>query len=307
MLPYQRIDCADLDQFAEALQHDGVEMIKLHQGEDGDRIELVQLPGLLLRYGTHGSHFHCVGETFQDHVTFVVPRGYDERMRYLGMAMGSDGVLFQGPGEEHHSIAPSGGFLYLPVPLAPFMEQARHLLGEELPWRTTGLRLDAAEAGTQDVHRFVDALLERVRQGCEAQEAEDLEDRLLRLLTRLWEPSTEQLPQECHAERLARFQRARDWIMDHLDQRFRLHELCAAVGLAERTLRDLFQEFAGMAPIPYIRCLRLHRAHRLLKTSTPDGMSVKYAALDSGFLELGRFSGQYRALFGELPSQTLQT
>jgi len=33
---------------------------------------------------------------------------------------------------------------------------------------------------------------------------------------------------------------------------------------------------------------------------------VKEIAIEHGFVELGRFAGDYRRMFGELPSETLQ-
>ncbi len=43
----------------------------------------------------------------------------------------------------------------------------------------------------------------------------------------------------------------------------------------------------------------------MLATTEPGGMTVSDAGLHWGFWELGRFAGQYRRLFGELPSETL--
>jgi AraC-like DNA-binding protein len=34
--------------------------------------------------------------------------------------------------------------------------------------------------------------------------------------------------------------------------------------------------------------------------------TIKEIAIEHGFVELGRFAGEYRRLFGELPSQTLR-
>jgi AraC family ethanolamine operon transcriptional activator len=45
--------------------------------------------------------------------------------------------------------------------------------------------------------------------------------------------------------------------------------------------------------------------HSALKDSAPGKVTVAEVALQQGFVELGRFSQYYRALFGEYPSETL--
>jgi AraC family ethanolamine operon transcriptional activator len=51
--------------------------------------------------------------------------------------------------------------------------------------------------------------------------------------------------------------------------------------------------------------MRLNRVRRILARA-PEGVSVTDAATRFGFFHLGRFSGQYRRLFGELPFETLR-
>jgi len=51
--------------------------------------------------------------------------------------------------------------------------------------------------------------------------------------------------------------------------------------------------------------LRLRRPWLVRKQLLADAASVKVAALTYGFWHLSDFFGSYRALFGELPSETL--
>lgn len=82
-------------------------------------------------------------------------------------------------------------------------------------------------------------------------------------------------------------------------------ELALRLGVSLRTLQLAFRSAAGIPPGRYLRVLRLNRAHRQLCRSGPDETSVHAVAIEWGFRELGRFSGEYRRLFGELPSETL--
>jgi transcriptional regulator GlxA family with amidase domain len=84
-----------------------------------------------------------------------------------------------------------------------------------------------------------------------------------------------------------------------------LAEICAAVGAAERTLRFACKKHLGMGPIRFLALRRMHLVRRAL-SDADSSTTVTRIATDHGFWELGRFSGAYRALFGETPSETLR-
>lgn len=85
-----------------------------------------------------------------------------------------------------------------------------------------------------------------------------------------------------------------------------LTEICAAIGVAERTLRAACEEHLGMGPVRYLSLRRMHLVRRALLRADPATMTVTRLAIDHGFWELGRFSVTYRALFGESPSESLR-
>jgi AraC-like DNA-binding protein len=66
--------------------------------------------------------------------------------------------------------------------------------------------------------------------------------------------------------------------------------------------RDLF----GIPPHAYHRRLRLSAARRQLLRSWPGETSVTAVAMRWGFDHFGRFSVDYRRVFGESPIATLQ-
>ena len=84
-----------------------------------------------------------------------------------------------------------------------------------------------------------------------------------------------------------------------------LAEICAATGAAERTLRFACKKHLGMGPIRFLALRRMHLVRRAL-SDADSSTTVTRIAMDHGFWELGRFSGAYRALFGETPSETLR-
>lgn len=81
--------------------------------------------------------------------------------------------------------------------------------------------------------------------------------------------------------------------------------LCAVAGVSERTLEYAFREQIGTTPVRFLKVRRLNRVRRGLLDAAP-GESVTAIALRAGVCDLGRFAGEYRQLFGELPSETLR-
>jgi AraC-like DNA-binding protein len=90
------------------------------------------------------------------------------------------------------------------------------------------------------------------------------------------------------------------------DQNLYLTEVCATLGVAERTLRHACEEHLGMGPIRYLTLRRMHLVRHALLCADPSKATVTRIATDYGFWELGRFSVAYRALFGEAPSESLR-
>jgi AraC family ethanolamine operon transcriptional activator len=66
-----------------------------------------------------------------------------------------------------------------------------------------------------------------------------------------------------------------------------------------------FLEYYGVPPHRYITLRRLHQVREALRQADPDETTVTKIAARFGFWQFGRFAGQYRRLFGELPSLTL--
>jgi transcriptional regulator GlxA family with amidase domain len=106
-----------------------------------------------------------------------------------------------------------------------------------------------------------------------------------------------------HDAILARFE---EFLAANPDRPLYLPEICAAIGVAEQTLRASCEEHLGMGPIRFLTLRRMHLVHRALLHADPSNSTVTRIVTDHGFWELGRFSGSYRALFGESPSETLR-
>jgi AraC-like DNA-binding protein len=93
--------------------------------------------------------------------------------------------------------------------------------------------------------------------------------------------------------------------LSDVNEPLHISALCLALAVSERTLRKAFHAIHGLPPCRHLRILRLSRARRALQAANSELTTVTEIAMHFGFLELGRFSVEYRKLFGESPSQTL--
>ncbi len=100
-------------------------------------------------------------------------------------------------------------------------------------------------------------------------------------------------------------EQAKRLALAHLDEPLHISALCSTLEVSERTLRKAFHKLHGVPPCRHLRMLRLARARRALLASDNKRVTVTEIATGFGFLELGRFSVEYRKAFGETPSQTL--
>jgi AraC-like DNA-binding protein len=100
--------------------------------------------------------------------------------------------------------------------------------------------------------------------------------------------------------------RFEDFLAAHPDRPLYLTEICAGIGVAERTLRAACEAHLGMGPIRFLTLRRMHLVRRALLGADTSRTNVTRIITDHGFWELGRFSVAYRLLFGESPSETLR-
>jgi len=99
--------------------------------------------------------------------------------------------------------------------------------------------------------------------------------------------------------------RAEDFFRSHLGERVSAAQLSSAARVSERNLRNAFYDVYATSPMRYLRLWQLHQARRALRSPRHPAASVTDIAISHGFHELGRFACEYKALFGESPSQTL--
>jgi len=133
-----------------------------------------------------------------------------------------------------------------------------------------------------------------------------LEEQLIYVMVRCLADGTSVETTVAHRRHDAVIARFEEFLEANPDRPLYLTEICAAIGVAERTLRASCEEHLGMGPIRFLTHRRMHLVHRALLRADPSKSTVTSIVTDHGFWELGRFSVAYRTLFGETPSATLR-
>ena len=100
--------------------------------------------------------------------------------------------------------------------------------------------------------------------------------------------------------------RACDIARQRVTENLSTTQLARETGVTVRSLQRGFADVLGIPAFYYLQACRLHAVRRELRNSEAADTSVARVALRYGFTELGRFSGRYRRMFGELPSHTLR-
>jgi AraC-like DNA-binding protein len=131
-----------------------------------------------------------------------------------------------------------------------------------------------------------------------------MEADLVLAMMRCLDGEVDPLPRR-HYRHLVIIRQFREWLELNCNRPVYLQEVCDALGVTARTLRDCCQEHLGMGPIRYLWLRRMELARRALLQASRGSATVTKIAMELGFWELGRFSVSYRTLFGEHPSHTL--
>jgi AraC family ethanolamine operon transcriptional activator len=247
-----------------------------------------------------------MGRVPPDAVTFLVPAGRrPARIQGRSYAAGEVVVLFDGDELDYRSAGPAE-LVSVSVERAALEGHVRGLIGPSfdelrLRGRLAELRADAAVLRGLCLDVAARAVSRR-RLLRDPAKARSLEARVVRALFSECERPARP---EARGGGRALALRAEAWLRRNLAEPPTIAALCQALGASERTLHEAFREHLGTTPKAYVKTLRLNAAHHDLLNGAARA-TVTDVALDWGFLHFGWFSQDYRRLFGETPSQTLQ-
>jgi AraC-like DNA-binding protein len=300
----------------EAIRDARVDPCLLSARATGSRIARLAGPGVCLDFATLGPAMHFRGEMARGCYTLIFVLACPEKGRsFVFSQEHTDGYMgFFPPGGVIDAMTPEGySNAILTVPVAEF-HAAVAVHFPEIPDRI--LKSGVAVFVDPGEQIRLRGLLARIEDSLWNYPV-TFDDPLLRLrierellaaflgaLRSGCSTPLKPLPSRTGG-RFRRLRQAQQFLSENCREPVSFDDLCLAVGLSRRGLEKLFQDLIGVSPITYLRHQRLHGARRALLAATPASGAVKFAARDWGFNHQGRFSGDYRNLFGESPTKTL--
>jgi len=105
--------------------------------------------------------------------------------------------------------------------------------------------------------------------------------------------------------RLAAVRACEAYMRAHADATITLLDLSRISGMRSRSLINAFEAVTGFSPMDYLKRLRLNGVRRALHVADKTQTRIIDVATAWGFWHMGHFASDYRALFGEAPSETL--
>jgi AraC-like DNA-binding protein len=302
------------EEFEAAITTANVHFCQFRPGRFAGGLVRVELPGAVFQAGHHNVGQLCCASGHPQMAHLVFALDSEHEISCNGHPMHDGAVALYRPGAEHFSYSKGGAkWVSLAVESRVLTQTIAALSGAEA-WefpenckifRPSPPTLQHLRSVIDRVHSAVDcespafqsdAGRRAVEQSLVTAIAQAVTERGCSPATRSASMAHTQLVRSAH-----------DFFRENLGRPIYIAELAAATRASERTLRKVFREFYGMSPVRYLSLLRMNQVRRALRVADPQTASVTGVAAQCGYWDMGRFAVQYKALFGEMPSQTLRS
>lgn len=311
MIPVSSASYPDAERYQSAFVGSKVEVLPTARGDFAARAFRVEL-GRLWIAGAEESGpriRHVAQSPARAFVTFLTGDGPE--VRVAGIAMPWAGLVRHPAGHSYHEHAAGPtrwGVISLPMDEMASAGAAgaeTDIMPPSGPLKALASAVDMARL--RWLHADIGTLVRKapdviacpeVRRGL----GQAVLERLLACCSGGDQPA-ERWADQCHGIVMRRFRRL---LEENADRALYIPEVCAAIGVPERTLRLCCQEHLGTSPKQFLVLRRMHLAQRALLSATAAESSVTEVATRFGFWHFGRFAGTYRSIFGESPIATLK-
>lgn len=92
---------------------------------------------------------------------------------------------------------------------------------------------------------------------------------------------------------------------EQLEQNYSVPQLCLMCGVSIRTLEYTIKSQYDLTPIQYIKKIKLNKVRNVFLKTNSKEIKIIDIANKYGFWHMGQFAKDYKNLFGELPSETI--
>ena len=304
------LDSFDPAGIEESVKGSDLEHVQLSTGRFRGLLLRSEYRGMQLDYGRYNLPLHARGTMPKQQLTLGFALNSDAHAMLNGEAIDESTLVWFSEGSElDYRMAPQSEWLAIQVNRTdierfgveppnvhtrciPVAQHHRWQLGQHLNLAVQALlEIDSAKAAlVADVDAYIGQLY-----------AGMLDD----FCAILQGVQPQRIPNSLERQtRLAR--EAVGYIDANIDSTLQIGLMCTELGTTFKSLERSFLRLYGVTPKRYVDLARLAKARRNLIASRGSECTIADVATGCGIHHLGRFAQRYKALYGELPSETLQ-
>jgi len=312
---YQRLEFRDIEaeQFKEVIDRANLEHTIIGGQRGRAQIEQFHGPAFSLDRGYYAFPVVARGQFAPGSICIGIAIGERIPTWINGSSTGrGDLQLYYEEAEVFYRAGPRGSWTGLTVKRERLQAEAQKRLGWELPLSSPGTmeHLHIDPGAFDRLTRLIRSLQPNSNGVSLFRDAEAASELVLGAYVEAIaaaEASTANAIRRRAAYRYEVVRRADAAMRNLVGRPFLSTQFCKCLGMSERNLELYFHDALGVSPKAWFQYLSLHKARTMLRYHAPGRGSVTDTALACGFEHFGRFSGAYRKLFGEHPSQTLRS
>ena len=284
------------------------------------RYRQVNTPGLFYSEGFFGGYVEQIGRAPRGYRTFALLAEDSPRVVYYGGHISQTDLIVIPNSQYFNTVSPPGfhGYMFT-LPEHFLADIADKMFG--VNWLEIGEKIDAGYFYTltdESLKSLRDLLQQLSVQsdilaclalGMDTTEPAEISSiritlgqEVIKALLTSNENTNRPLP-PCRDRSL---RMALDFIERQTPEFLSTRDLAEVIGASVRTLEYAFQQHFSMSPKKYLRARQLNFVMRDLRKKSYKEASVTDISNHWGLTHPGQFAKDYRALFGELPSQTLR-
>ncbi len=303
----------DVDNLKAFFEYKNKEIIQLTPGSLQAEFLSIQVGNLYFVYNQTNQGFQFSGEGTKGYISFAIIWSENEREYYsFRHPVKAQRTVFGFNNTEAHEIFPHGGALtQIIIPVQTFDAYADQLQRHDLDdnFRSKN-HVNLLPTGMEEIKDYLKQLVwlaVHKPTWLQNPHIEKLvtDDFLPLLISKI--PT--KLTSKCFlkpSRRAKLIAQAEKEMVTHLETPLTLKQLAQNLESSSSALSYGFQDLFGVSPMRYLKVRRLNAVRQRLKASKPESCIIATLANQFGFYSPSHFTKDYKTMFGELPSQTLQ-
>jgi len=306
-----RLTTSELDEFESALRGvDGHYIVTKSTGHEW-RLRVIDLDAVQIMLVQFGSDCVFRGAFAPGRFGMALPLSKGGGFAFNGTALNSETFAWLAPEQEYHGVR-YGGVRTLAISIDAQRVPHLQAMYPQLFDTPSNSIIYANQRGTQRLLVLLRSILH-----VDSAEPQVLKDPMIRdslcqqllesiraLMDAAAQPTAAVDPGRPRSDREEIIRCTLNVIDQRVDEPIHLGDLCQVAHVSERTLHAAFSECLGVSPHRYLMLHRLRAIHSAMRRARPADTVASICA-KYGVWDFGRFSAQYRRVFGTLPSMTL--